>query len=191
MAEISPEDLVFDCRLSLHGVPGAQGDPDFYPHEWSVKVTTTAYEDDDEGEEEVVGSAEAYLLPDVRDIDLLYTLDALSQELAGVAEMLTWARADLLEELALGAHGDILCLGWIQVEPKYRVRRIGHQILKDVLGTVGRAVGLVLLQVDPALDEGIDERAMEHRRARRAIAKYWQEAGFQHAYGDYYFLRAA
>ncbi|WP_415853446.1 hypothetical protein [Sinomonas sp. G460-2] len=101
MAQLDPKDPAFDCRLTLHGVPEAQTDPAFYPHERPVDDTTSVFGDDayDEGQTVTVGSADVFVLPDVHGIDLLYTLDAHSQQLMSVAEGLVWSRPDLPEEL--------------------------------------------------------------------------------------------
>ncbi|HAG59442.1 MAG TPA: hypothetical protein DCL83_09025 [Arthrobacter bacterium] len=192
MADLVPEYLTFDYRCRYRGIPGAHHDPEDYPMVWTVKVKGTVWDDDDDddggdGKEVTVGEAQLYVVPDAGIIDLFFTLDAVNQEVANVAEMLTIKRHDLIDEMALG--GDLLILTSLRIAPKFRGNKLGHSILKAVLGTVGRSAAMVVLQAAPVLTDGSpEEGTAEHDAARTALRRYWVGFGFHPADGDYLVL---
>lgn len=77
------------------------------------------------------------------------TLEAGDQELANVAEMLTVERPDLLPAAGMELGGDLVVLSSLWIDPAYRGHKLGYEILRDILGTVGRAAALVILQASP------------------------------------------
>lgn len=190
MSDIVPEYLTFDYRCNFRGIPGAHHDPEDYPMVWTVRVKGTVWDDDDDGgdgREVNVGEAKLYVVPDAGIIDLFLTLDAVNQEVANVAEMLTVKRHDLIDEMALG--GDLLILSSLRVAKKFRGNKLGHSILKAALGTVGRSAAMVVLQAAPVLsDGGSVEGTAEHDAAKASLRRYWTDFGFQKAAGDYLVL---
>lgn len=119
-------------------------------------------------------------------IDLFMTLDAVDQDLANIAEMPTIERPDLIPNAGMDLGGDLLVLTSLWVDPKFRGNKIGHAILKAILGTVGRATSLVVLPASPVLtDDGPQEGSPEHVAAKAALRRYWADFGFQEAAGDY------
>lgn len=192
MADLVPEYLTFEYHCQFRGTPGAGHDPEDYPMLWTVKVKGTLWDDEDDGgdgHEVSVGQAELYVVPDAGIIDLFMTLDAVNQQVASVAEMLTIKRPDLLEAMALG--GDLVILSSLQIAPKFRGNKLGHAVLKSILGTVGRSAALVIVEAAPLLSKDVpEEGAPEHEAAKTALRRYWEDFGFQSAYGDYLVLDA-
>lgn len=192
MADLVPEYLTFDYRCQFRGIPGARHDPEDYPMVWTVKVKGIVWDDDDDGgdgKEVTVGKAELYVVPDAGIIDLFLTLDAVNQEVANVAEMLTIKRPDLLEEMALG--GDLLILSSLHIAPKFRGNKLGHDVLKAILGAIGRSAALVIVEAVPLLSRDVPEEGTAgHDAAKAALRRYWEGFGFQSAYGDYLVLDA-
>ncbi|MET3172831.1 UNVERIFIED_ORG: GNAT superfamily N-acetyltransferase [Arthrobacter sp. UYCu721] len=187
MADLVPEYLTFDYRCHFRGIPGAHHDPEDYPVFWTVKIKATVWEDDNddsEGKEVSVGEAHLYVVPDAGVIELFLTLDAVSQEVANVGEMLTINRPDLIEDMALG--GDLLVLSSLRIAPKFRGNKLGHAILKAILCTVGRSASKVILEAAPVLTKDAPiEGTAEHDAAKVALRLYWEGFGFQPAHGDY------
>jgi GNAT superfamily N-acetyltransferase len=187
--------MTFDYRCEYRGIPGTDHDVEDYPMNWSVAVDGTVWEEDEagtpigDGEEVHVGDARFTVVPDAGLIDLFDTLDAVDQELANVAEMLTIERPDLMTSAGMELGGDLLVLSSLWIDPKYRGHRIGHAVLEAILGTVGRATTLVILQASPApTNEGPEEGSPEHAAAKDALRRYWSDFGFQEAAGDYLVL---
>jgi GNAT superfamily N-acetyltransferase len=81
--------------------------------------------------------------------------------------------------------GDLMILSSLWVDPQFRGHKIGHAILKAILGTVGRATSLVVLQAPVLTDDGLLEGSPEHTAAKAALRRYWADFGFQKAAGDY------
>lgn len=185
MPSLEPDDLSFEYRCVYNGVPGPGHVPDDYPMAWTVSVTAYGDSDggSDDGENDVhVGGAMFYIVPDVPQIDLVKTLDALSQELYNVAHMLVHERPDMLPSL----QPDLLYLQSVQVKPEFRGQGLGHTILEAVLATVGRGVGTVVLMPAPILrdDDGRwlegtpKEDTAEHLRIQESLRRYWMDFGF-------------
>lgn len=110
--------LTFDYHCQFGWTPGVRHNPEDYPMVWTVRVKGSEWDEEDDGgdgQEVSVGKAELYVVPDAGIIDLFLTLDAVNQEVANVAEMLTFKRPDFLEEMALG--GDLLILSSLQIAP--------------------------------------------------------------------------
>lgn len=186
MADLVPEYLTFDYRCQFRGAPGARHDPEDYPVFWTVKVKAMMWEDDndDKGKEVSVGEARLYIVPDAGIIDLFLTLDAVSQEVAKVGEMLTINRPDLIEDMALG--GDLLVLSSLRISSKFRGNKLGHTILKAILCTVGRSASKVILEAAPVLAKNTPaEGSAAHELAKVALRHYWESFGFHPAHGDY------
>jgi GNAT superfamily N-acetyltransferase len=190
MANLVPEYLTFDYNCRFRGVPGVHHDPEDYPVSWTITVSGTVWDEDDDGgdgAEVTVGKAHVYLVPDAGIIDLFLTLDAVNQEVAGVGEMLTLKRPDLIEDMALG--GDLLIVSALWIEPEFRGNKLGHAVLKAILGTIGRSAVQVILQAAPALADGAREEGIpEHEAAKAALRSYWEEFGFRAADEDYLVL---
>jgi GNAT superfamily N-acetyltransferase len=195
MPQLDPEYLTFNYRCQYRGVPGPDHDPGDYPMEWTVSVSADVWDDDDDGgdgEEVHVGDAQFTLVPDAGDIHLFLTLDAVSQELANIGEMLTTERPDLLEIVG----PDLLYLSSLRIEPQFRGHDTGHAILTAILATVGRAVGMVVLEPAPVLRdeegkrvEGVPlEGTPEHAAVQNSLRRYWMDFGFTEATSKYLVL---
>lgn len=197
MPSLDPDNLTFQYGCVYNGIPGPEHDPEDYPMLWTVSVN--AYVGFDEGgdgsDSEVhVGGAMFYIVPDVSEIDLVDTLDALSQELYNVGHMLVHERPDLLPAM----QPDLLYLQSVQVKPEFRGHRVGHTILEAILATVGRGVGTVVLMPAPILRdeqgqwiEGTpEEDTAEHLRVQEALKRYWMDFGFIEATPTYLALDA-
>lgn len=127
--------------------------------------------------------------PDAGLMDLFDTLDAVDQQLANVAEMLTFERPDLMPNAGMELGGDLMVLSSLWINPRFRGHKLGHAVLKAILGTVGRATSLVVLEAAPILaDDGPMEGSPEHTAAKKALQLYWADYGFQVAAGDYLVL---
>lgn len=118
-------------------------------------------------------------------IDLLDTLDAVDQEMMGVAEMLVHERPDLFFAARMDLGGDLLVLSSLSIDPRFRGHRTGHAILKAILATAARNTTLVALEATPWFTEGVLEGSPQHSAAKAALRKYWLDYGFQEAAGDY------
>lgn len=67
--------------------------------------------------------------------------------------------------------------------PNFRGLKLGHKILKAILGTLGRAAALVILEASPVLtDDGPVDGGPEHAAAK-ALRRYWADY-FQEAAGS-------
>lgn len=192
MVALDPQYMTFDYRCEYRGIPGTEHDVEDYPMKWSVAVDGTVWEEDEagihigDGEEVHIGDARFAVVPDAGLIDLFDTLDAVDQELANVAEMLTTERPDLMLAAGMELGGDLLVLTSLWIDPKYRGHKLGHAVLKAILNTVGRATALVVLEAAPVLtDDGPQEGSPEHTAAKEALRRYWADYGFQVAAGDY------
>ncbi|TSE15041.1 hypothetical protein B1A87_003035 [Arthrobacter sp. KBS0703] len=189
MATIDPDYMTLKYSCEYRGIPSLDHDPSDFPMNWKVSVEATVWADDDEdtdGAEVHVGDARFSIVPDAGMIDLFMTLDAVDQDLANVAEMLTIERPDLMPNAGMDLGGDLLVLSSLWIDPQFRGHKIGHAILKAILGTVGRATELVILQAAPVLtDDGPQEGSPEHSAAKAALRRYWADFGFQEAGGDY------
>ena len=168
MEVLLPEYLSFDYRCQFRGIPGVHHDPDDYPLVWNVSVSGRTWDDADDGgdgTEVRVGEAELYVVPDAGIIDLFLTLDAVNPDVAAVGEMLTINRPDLVKDLALG--GDLLILSKLHVAPEFRRNKLGHEILKAVLSSVGRSASKVILEAVPAPAENAPAEGTAGYEARR------------------------
>lgn len=192
MAALDPDYMTLDYRCQYRGIPGLDHDPSDFPMEWSVAIDGLIWdegEEDGDGREVHVGDARFTIVPDAGLIDLFYTLDAVDQELANVAEMLTTERPELMPNAGMELGGDLLVLSSLWIDPAYRGHKLGHAVLRAILGTVGRATALVVLQAAPVLtDDGPVEGGPEHGAAKDALRRYWAGYGFQPAAGDYLVL---
>lgn len=191
MPSLDPEYLTFDYHCHYRGVPSPNHDPEDYPMTWTVSVNATVRDDEDgDGEEVHVGDAQCTIVPDAGDIELFLTLDAVNQELANVAEMLTIERPDLMPAACMDHGGDLLVLSCLWIEPKFRGHQTGHTILTAILSTVGRAAAMVVLEATPLLsDDDPEEGTPEHSAAKAALRRYWASFGFQPAARDYLVLK--
>ena len=187
MGLLEPKDLIFEFSMRRLGPEALRDIPEEYAHHWRVKVTGRQFDEDaDEVDEVTVGSAEAYVIPDAAgQRDLFLTLDAHSQDLADVGEMLQVVRPDLLEALAESWGRDLLYVSYIELEPGHRGRGLGQAVLEGILDGVGRYAGLVVLEAAPLLDGAVEEGSLLHRSAKRSLARYWSAAGFEKADGDW------
>ncbi|MET3921078.1 hypothetical protein [Arthrobacter sp. UYEF20] len=192
MATLNPDYMTLDYRCQYRGIPSLDHDPSDFPMDWTVSIDGRGWaegEEDNDGEDVHVGDARFSIVPDAGLIDLFDTLDAVDQELANVAEMLTIERPDLMPNAGMGLGGDLLVLSSLWIDPKFRGDKLGHAVLKAILGTVGRATALVILQASPVLtDGGPEEGSAEHSAAKEALRLYWADFGFQEAAGDYLVL---
>lgn len=191
MAALDPEYMTLAYSCQYRGVPSLDHDPSDYPMDWTVTIDAPAWaegnSDDFEDDRRVqVGKAHLSIVPDAGLIDLFDTLDAVDQMLANVGEMLTTERPELMPNAGMELGGDLMVLHSIWIDPRFRGHKLGHKILKAILGTVGRATALVVLQASPVLaDDGPVEDSQEHTAAKDALRRYWADYGFQPAAGDY------
>lgn len=189
MTTVDPQYMTLDYSCQYRGIPDLDHDPSDFPMEWKVSIDASVWdegEEDDDPREVHVGDAQFSIVPDAGMIDLFMTLDAVDQELANVAEMLTIERPDLMPNAGMNLGGDLLVLSSLWIDPAFRGQKLGHAILKAILGTVGRATSLVILQAAPVLtDDGPQEGSPEHAAAKAALRRYWMDYGFQDAAGDY------
>ena len=189
MTALDPQYLTFAYSCKYRGIPGTDHDPEDYPMDWSVNVNGLIWDDEDDGDEEEVevGNAEFYVVPEAGVIELFLTLDAVNQEVANVAEMLTIKRPDLIEEMEDG--GDLVILSSLWIDPKFRGNKTGHSVLKAILATVGRGAAMVILVAAPVLThDGPEEGTPEHDAAKAALRRYWIDFGFEEAHCDYLFF---
>jgi hypothetical protein len=181
--KLDPQDLILDCRMVSTGIPDEA--PEDYPQLWDVNVTT-AMVDGDVVADDVdvqVGQVVAYIIPEPERVDLL---EAFSKELQDVAEMLVQRRPDLLRALEEGAGRDVMFVSTLDIAPQFRGEHIGHDVLRAVLGAIGRSVGLVVLQAKPLQIDGEPEQGSpEYEAAKAALTKYGMDFGFEVADGDY------
>lgn len=189
MAILDPNYMTLDYRCQYRGIPGVDHDPEDFPMNWSATIKGVIWdegEEDGDGREVRVGDARFTIVPDAGLIDLFDTLDAVDQELANVAEMLTVERPDLMPEVGMELGGDLLVLSSLWIDPAYRGHKLGHAVLRAILGTVGRAAALVILQASPVLThDGPQEGSPEHIAAKKALQSYWADYGFQAVSRDY------
>lgn len=195
MPVIDPQYLSFKYELEYRGAPGVGHDPEDYPLQWKVSVTAAIFDEEHYDPEEDVEVGEAYVVvvPDAGDIDLFYTLDAVDQELANLAEMLLNEGPDLMGDAGLhnGDGGDLMYVSGIFIKPEFRGANLGHTILDAIFRTIGRACPLVILQADPVLEEDDLEGSPEHAAAKAALSNYWQRYGFVPVAKDYLALSEA
>ncbi|XAS66349.1 hypothetical protein V3C33_12670 [Micrococcaceae bacterium Sec5.7] len=98
-------------------------------------------------------------------INLVPTLDAVDQELADAAGILTVDGPNLIaENLQNGA--DLTIVSSLEIAPEYRGHKIGYTVLNAIIETVGRAVALVLLQAAPMISDEAPGRARPNTRRR-------------------------
>lgn len=189
MATIDPDYMTLKYSCQYRGVPSLDHDPGDFPMDWEVSIDGLVWdegEEDNDGRDVHIGDARFSIVPDAGMIDLFMTLDAVDQEMANVAEMLTVERPDLMPNAGMDLGGDLLILSSLWVDPQFRGHKIGHAILKAILGTVGRATSLVVLEAAPVLtDDGPQEGSPEHTAAKAALRRYWADFGFQDAARDY------
>lgn len=183
MQKLDPQDLILDCRMVSTGIPDEA--PEDYPQLWEVNVTT-AMVDGDVAADDVdaqVGQVVAYIIPEPDRADLL---ESFSKELQDVAEMLVQRRPDLLRALEEGTGRDVMFVSTLDIAPQFRGEHIGHDVLRAVLGAIGRSVGLVVLQAKPLQIDGEPEQGSpEYEAAKAALTKYGMDFGFEVADGDY------
>jgi hypothetical protein len=194
MAALDPDYMTLDYRCQYRGIPGQDLDPSDFAMDWTVSIDAPAWAegngDDFEDERRVrVGKAHLTIVPDAGLIDLFDTLDAVDQQIANVAEMLTVERPDLMPNTGMELGGDLMVLSSLWIHPRFRGHKLGHAVLKAIIGTVGRAAALVILEAAPVLtDDGPMEESPEHMAAKKALRLYWTDYGFQVAAGDYLVL---
>ena len=188
MTALEIQYLKFSYSCTFRGIPGRDNDPSDYPQEWTVSIDADSYGLDDEvDEDEVVhvGDAEFRVVPDAGMIDLLDTLDAVDQEMLGVAEMLVHERPDLFFAARMDLGGDLLVLSALSIDPRFRGHRTGHAVLRAILATAARNTTLVVVEAAPLFTDGVLEGSPRHMAAKASLRKYWLEYGFQEAAGDY------
>ncbi|MBT2549733.1 hypothetical protein [Arthrobacter sp. ISL-65] len=189
MATIDPDYMTLKYSCEYRGIPSLDHDPSDFPMDWTVSIDALVWaegEEDGDGADVHVGDARFVVVPDAGMIDLFMTLEAVDQELANVAEMLTVERPDLMPNAGMDLGGDLMVVSSLWIAPEYRGRKLGHAILKAILGTAGRATSLVILQAAPVLaDDGPVEDSPEHAAAKAALRRYWADFGFLDAAGDY------
>lgn len=192
MVALDPDYMTLDYHCQYRGIPGLDHDPGDFPMGWEVSINGMIWdggEEGNDGREVHVGDARFSIVPNAGLIDLFSTLDAVDQELADVAEMLTVERPDLMATVGMELGGDLMVLSSLWIDPRFRGHKLGHAVLKAILGTVGRATALVILQAAPVLGEnGPMEGSPEHAAASRALRQYWARFGFKQAAGDYLVL---
>lgn len=194
MAALDPDYMTLSYNCQYRGVPDLDHDPSDYPMDWAVSIDAPAWADGDSDDFEddrrvLVGKAHLSIVPDAGLIDLFDTLDAVDQILGNVGEMLTVKRPDLMVSAGMELGGDLLVLHSLWINPRFRGHKLGHTILKAVLGTVGRATALVILEASPVLDDdGPLEGSPEHAAAKVALRRYWADYGFLEADGDFLVL---
>ena len=189
MAALDPETLVFRYACEYRGIPGGEHDPSDFPMDWTVSVSAAGWSGEGSADQDVyVGEAFFRIVPDAGTIDLPGTMGAVDPEMLSVAQMLAHDRPDLLAS-GMDLGGDLLVLSSLRVEPRYRGHRIGHAILRAILGTVGRNSALVVVEATPLLsDDDPAEGSPEYEKARTALRRYWLAFGFREAAGDYLYL---
>jgi hypothetical protein len=164
--------------------------PEDYPQSWGVRAYVDAdiieADDDtlaaDAQGRVTVAEAHVYVIPEVGDVNLFETLDAHSAELAQFAEAFMAAGSDPSQLSIEGEpvlEGDLMIVSWMSVQPQFRGHRAGHQVLKAILGAIGRGTAVTVLHAAPGLNDDTDEGSLKHRRECRALAKYWGEVGFR------------
>lgn len=181
MTAIDPDHIRFDYRCQYRGIPGRYHDREDFPMDWNISIDGGV-----NGSGPHVGDAGVSIVLDAGMIDLPMTMAAVGQEMADVADMLTTQRPDLMPNAGMDRGGDLLVLTSLWVDPQFRGHRIGHAILKAILGTVGRSSALVVLQALPG--DGAEEGTPAHAAAKAALRRYWLDFGFQEADGDYLVL---
>ncbi|WP_262103456.1 hypothetical protein [Arthrobacter sp. Marseille-P9274] len=198
MIDVEPHYMTLSYRLAYHGLPDHREAPETYPLSWEIDISAEIFPDDDgDGEQHSLGSAEAEIVPDAGMIDLFDTLDAVDADLASFGEVFGTMRPDLLEEAGMTEFGgDLLILTSLEIKPDYRGQELGHHVLRAILATIGRNVDLVALRAAPLLDDdGPEEGTPEHETAKAALRSYWESFGFMPVLkadsGDYlvYFTR--
>lgn len=183
MYVIDPEQLTFEYRLRYRGVPGIEHDPSGYPLRWEITARAAVFADG--GEEVRAGMAVVYLVPRAGMINLDLILGAVDRELAGVAELLTAVRPELVADY-LQDGGDLMIVSALEVAPGFRGHRLGYTVLNAILKTVGRAVDLVVLRAVPVpTDDAAGEGTPDYEAAKAGLRSYWQGFGFEEAGGDY------
>lgn len=164
--------------------------PEDYPQEWSIEAFIEDYDGNfpdlphNHDGAIKIGEAALCVVPDVGDISLFMTLDAIDSETFGFAEALIAAgspargRGIVLNGESID--GDLVLLSSVHVIPEFRGHRVGHAILQGALRVIGRNAGLVMLQAAPVLSDGdAAEGSLAHKRVSRALVRYWGELGFR------------
>lgn len=176
--------------LDYPAQPDSWQRPEDYPQSWDVRAYIEAdilEADDDTLEADAhgqvtVAEAQVYVIPEVGDVNLFETLDAHSAELAQFAEAFMAAGSGPSKLSIEGEpvlEGDLMIVSWVSVQPRFRGHRAGHQVLKAILGAIGRGTVVTVLHAAPGLNDDTDEGSLKHRRECRALAKYWGEVGFR------------
>lgn len=101
MATLDPDYMTLTYTCEYRGIPSLDHDPSDFPMNWTVSIDAPAWaegdkDDFDDDSRIPVGKAHLSIIPDAGMIDLFDTLDAVDQQLANVAEMLTVERPDLM-----------------------------------------------------------------------------------------------
>jgi hypothetical protein len=164
--------------------------PEDYPQSWDVRAYIDAdilepdydtLEADAQGRV-TVAEASVYLIPDVGDVNLFETLDAHSAELSQFAEAFIAAGSEPSQLSIEGEpvlEGDLMVVSWVNIQPRFRGHRAGHQVLKAILDAIGRGTVVTVLRAAPGLQDGVEEGSAKHRMECRGLAKYWGEVGFR------------
>lgn len=186
MSTTDPLNLDFAYALQYRGIPHTGHDPGDYPLCWRVTATVDADPDGD-GDPEMrhAADATAYLIPDAGDIDLFDTMDAVSQELANMAEYLAFRRPDLLLQLD-GDRSDLLYLSSLEVDEDLRGNKVGYAVFNAIMETVARSADLAILRPAPILtDTTPEEGSPAHDAEVAALRRYWEGMGFYDIGGGY------
>jgi GNAT superfamily N-acetyltransferase len=185
MSTIDPADLEISYSLEYRGVPHPDHDPEDYPLCWRVTATVDGAGPDEDPKMRHAADAIAYLIPDAGEIDLLDTMDAVSQELMGMAEHLHHHRPDLLVQLG-GERTDLLYLSSLEVDKDLRGRKIGYAVFNAIMETVARSAELAILSASPILDDSTPaEGTPAHQAEVAALRRYWEGIGFYDIGGGY------
>lgn len=186
MSTTNPMSLEFSYSLEYRGIPHPEHDPEDYPLRWRVTATVDSDPDGD-GDPEMRHAADAvaYLIPAAGEIDLFDTLDAVSQELANMAEHLTIRRPDIVDQLE-SDRTDLLYLSSVEVDEDLRGHKLGYQVFNAIMETVGRSADLTILLAAPILsDITPEEGTPAHAAEVTALRRYWEVVGFYDIGGGY------
>lgn len=183
MSVFDPDLLRFSYRCSYSGIPGPDQEPEDYPMLWEFTIS-----DLEDGREIQVGEGRFYIIADVAKIDTFDVLDSAGQELSPLGKLVQEQYSDL----TVTADPDLMFLSWLEIDPRFRGRKLGHYVLTAILSTVGRSVSTVALKAAPVLgDGGPEEGTPEHRQACAALKKHWRSYGFKPAGKKYLTLNTA
>jgi len=158
---------VCSCRTDATPHEGAAHAVRLYDAAFTVPVSGT-----DNCQAEVAGSARVAVVP-AWNVEAFEALDRLSWDLSVVAQTLQrWA--DTLAWLDPPRHAGLAVVESVEVQPRWRGRRIGQVATALLLDAVGVGLsGALLFPMTPGLSG--PARAVSHGR----LTTYWARLGFQ------------